>query len=183
MSELNPLSRKMQRWERRKKARPQELLTAALDLFVEHGFAATHMEDVAKRAGVAKGTLYLYFSSKDELFKAVVRENTLPILGDIESVMDNFEGDSVSLLKIYHDEVILRCNEIVGRLLCRGVERGEFRKIDTQYMTEVIVAPMIMLLIWEHPFGVDQVESISPKTYLSNFIDLCVHGLLRPKGE
>ena len=61
--------------ERRKEARPGELLDAALDLFVEKGFAATRSEEVAARAGVCKGTLFLYFPSKEELFKAVVREN------------------------------------------------------------------------------------------------------------
>jgi AcrR family transcriptional regulator len=61
--------------ERRKEARPGELLVAALDLFVEKGFAATRMEEVALRAGVSKGTVFLYFPSKLDLFKAVVREN------------------------------------------------------------------------------------------------------------
>jgi TetR/AcrR family transcriptional regulator len=61
--------------ERRKDARPGELLDAALDLFVEKGFAATRAEEVAQRAGVSKGTLFLYFASKEELFKAVVREH------------------------------------------------------------------------------------------------------------
>lgn len=60
--------------ERRKDARPGELLEAALDLFVEKGFAGTRVEEVAQRAGVSKGTLFLYFSSKEELFKAVVSE-------------------------------------------------------------------------------------------------------------
>ena len=60
---------------RRKDARPGELLAAALDLFVEKGFAATRVEEVATLAGVSKGTLFLYFSSKEELFKAVVREH------------------------------------------------------------------------------------------------------------
>ncbi len=60
--------------ERRKDARPGELLAAALDLFVEKGFAGTRAEEVALRAGVSKGTLFLYFSSKEELFKAVVSE-------------------------------------------------------------------------------------------------------------
>ena len=69
------------RWERRKEARPQELLAAAIDLFVERGFAATRLEDVARRAGVSKGTLYLYYTNKEELFKAVVRESILPFLG------------------------------------------------------------------------------------------------------
>ena len=58
---------------RRKEARPQELLDAALSLFVEKGFAATRAEEVAQRAGVSKGTLYLYFPSKEELLKAVIR--------------------------------------------------------------------------------------------------------------
>ena len=62
---------------RRKEARPGELLDAALDLFVEKGYAATRVDDVAARAGVSKGTLFLYFPSKEELFKAVVRENKL----------------------------------------------------------------------------------------------------------
>jgi AcrR family transcriptional regulator len=60
--------------QRRKEARPQELLDAALMLFVEKGFAATRIEEVAERAGVSKGTLYLYYPSKEELLKAVIRE-------------------------------------------------------------------------------------------------------------
>lgn len=59
---------------RRKQARPQELLDAALALFVEKGFAATRSEEVAARAGVSKGTLYLYFPSKEDLLKAVIRQ-------------------------------------------------------------------------------------------------------------
>ena len=59
--------------QRRKDARPQELLDAALTLFVEKGFAATKAEEVATLAGVSKGTLYLYYPSKEELLKAVIR--------------------------------------------------------------------------------------------------------------
>lgn len=60
--------------QRRKEERPQELLDAALQLFVERGFASTRMEEVAARAGVSKGTLYLYYESKAELLKAAIRE-------------------------------------------------------------------------------------------------------------
>ena len=63
--------------QRRKEARPQELLDAALDLFVEKGFAATRSEEVATRAGVSKGTLYLYYPSKEDLLKEVVRQNVV----------------------------------------------------------------------------------------------------------
>lgn len=64
---------KAPRWQRRADARPQELLDAALGVFVERGYAATRLDEVARRAGVAKATLYRYYDSKLELFKAVVR--------------------------------------------------------------------------------------------------------------
>ena len=60
--------------KRRKEARPREILRAALDVFTERGFTASRLDEVAARAGIGKGTLYLYFPSKEELFKAVVRD-------------------------------------------------------------------------------------------------------------
>jgi TetR/AcrR family transcriptional regulator len=84
--------------ERRKEARPGELLEAALDLFVEKGFAATRSEEVAARAGVSKGTLFLYFQSKEELFKAVVRENISGRFTEWRQEMDVFEGSTPELL-------------------------------------------------------------------------------------
>jgi len=76
--------------ERRKEARPGELLAAALDLFVEKGYAATRSEEVAVRAGVSKGTLFLYFPSKEELFKAVVEGLTVDQVN--AAVRPVFEG-------------------------------------------------------------------------------------------
>ena len=84
--------------ERRKEARPGELLDAALDLFVEKGFAATRAEEVAARAGVSKGTLFLYFQSKEELFKAVVRENISGRFTEWNAEFDAFEGSSAEML-------------------------------------------------------------------------------------
>ena len=76
-----------QRWRRRKEARPGEILDAALDCFAEHGFAATRLDDVAHRAGVTKGTLYLYFPNKEELFKAVVAQALVPNLERGEALL------------------------------------------------------------------------------------------------
>jgi TetR/AcrR family transcriptional regulator len=87
------------RHERRKDARPGELLDAALSLFVEKGFAATRAEEVAKRAGVSKGTLFLYFTSKEELFKAVVRENISGRLTEWNVELENFEGSTADMLR------------------------------------------------------------------------------------
>jgi AcrR family transcriptional regulator len=84
---------------RRKEARPSELTAAALSLFVEKGFAATRLDDIAARAGVAKGTVYLYFDSKEELFEAVVREGIVPILAQGEALFGQHQGDSASLLR------------------------------------------------------------------------------------
>lgn len=87
------------RRERRKEARPGELLDAALDLFVEKGFAATRSEEVAARAGVSKGTLFLYFPSKEELFKAVVRENMSGRFSEWEQEFETFEGTTADMVR------------------------------------------------------------------------------------
>jgi TetR/AcrR family transcriptional regulator len=87
--------------ERRKEARPGELLAAALDLFVEKGFAAARAEEIAKRAGVSKGTLFLYFSSKEELFKAVVRENISGRYPEWNARVDAFEGSTADMLRVF----------------------------------------------------------------------------------
>lgn len=83
---------------RRKQARPGELLAAALDLFVDKGYAATRVEEVARRAGVSKGTLFLYFASKEELFKAVVRENISGRFPQWSNELDAFPGSTADLL-------------------------------------------------------------------------------------
>jgi len=84
--------------QRRKLARPQELLDAALDLFVEKGFAATRSEEVASRAGVSKGTLYLYYPSKEELLKEVIRHNVVNQIAEGVEIVRAFEGSSSELL-------------------------------------------------------------------------------------
>src|SRR5678816_4528045 len=84
--------------QRRRLERPRELLDAALDLFVEKGFAATRSEEVAARAGVAKGTLYLYYPSKEDLLKAVVRENLSALIAEGATIAGSFEGTTQDLL-------------------------------------------------------------------------------------
>lgn len=80
------------RWRRRKDARPGEIVVAALDLFAERGFSATRLDDVARRAGVTKGTVYLYFKNKKALFRAVMREFILPELERAEDEVAAYEG-------------------------------------------------------------------------------------------
>lgn len=79
--------------------RPQQLLDAALPLFVQKGFAATRTEEVARLAGVSKGTLYLYYPSKEELFKAVVRHHVAALIGEAGQVVAVAEGGTGELLR------------------------------------------------------------------------------------
>jgi AcrR family transcriptional regulator len=73
------------RWHRRADERPREICAAALDVFAEKGFAAARLDEIARRAGVSKGTLYLYFKDKAELFRAVVRDAIAPNVQAITS--------------------------------------------------------------------------------------------------
>jgi AcrR family transcriptional regulator len=78
------------KWRRRKDARPEELITSALQLFAERGFAKTSLKDVGKKAGVSKATVYLYFKNKEDLLLAAVQKSVVPIL----DFADDYEIDS-----------------------------------------------------------------------------------------
>jgi AcrR family transcriptional regulator len=70
----------------RSAARREAILSAALDEFSARGFAATRLDDVARRAGIAKGTIYLYFSDKESLFQELIRTMLTPLVGTIEAL-------------------------------------------------------------------------------------------------
>src|SRR6266851_4123838 len=107
------------RWRRRKEARPGEILDAALACFAERGFAATRLDTVAKRAGVTKGTLYLYFPNKAELFKAVVRQAIVANIARGEAlVAESAEPAPVLLERLIHHW---------AQLILRGLVAGEGR--------------------------------------------------------
>ena len=87
------------RFRRRKEDRPQEITEAAMEAFAEQGYAATKVEDVAKRAGVSKGLLYLYFKTKEELFKAVIRSFVVPKIDELTDIIDSHELSSEAFLR------------------------------------------------------------------------------------
>lgn len=127
--------------QRRKDARPQELLDAALDLFVERGFAATRTEDVALRAGVSKGTLYLYYPSKEELLKAVIRHHVVNQIAEGAQVCRDFAGPSAELLAL----VLRMWWERIGETQASGIvklmtcEVRNFPEIAQFYVDEVVL--------------------------------------------
>ena len=200
--------------ERRKEARPGELLDAALDLFVEKGYAATKVDEVAARAGVSKGTLFLYFPSKEELFQAVVRENIAGRFSDWNTELEQFQGTTVEMLRycyttwwqhigatrasgltklmlseagnfpeitqFYQREVIQPGQQLIRRILQRGMDRGEFCTLNLDYAIYAVQAPMIFLLLWKHSIGacMPDAQGFCPEAYLRNQVDSLLFGLV-----
>ncbi|HVS25714.1 MAG TPA: TetR/AcrR family transcriptional regulator [Burkholderiales bacterium] len=216
MSALLKKTRPQPRWLRRKEARPSELLHAALDLFIERGFSATRLEDVASRAGVSKGTLYLYFVNKEELFKAVIRQGMVPFLERAEHLIDEYRGSSRDLIKditrgwwetigatplggipklvvsesgnfpelarFYLKEVIHRGQRICARALQRGMDSGEFRKMDVNYVLRIAIAPIVLLLIWQHSLQPYERKALNVTRYLDMHLDILLEGI-RSRGK
>ena len=135
MTTLSPPAR-----QRRKQARPQELLDAALQLFVEKGFSATRSEAVAERAGVSKGTLYLYFPSKEELFKAVVRSNISTLIAEGQALAERFDGSSAELLRLLMQTWWQRVGDTRAGGICKIVitEACNFPELAQFYVDEVV---------------------------------------------
>ena len=128
------------RWQRRKDARPEELIAAALDEFVERGYEAAKLADVARRAGVTKGTIYLYFESKEALFKAVVRETIVPVIAQGEALARSFTGSARELL----EQLVREYWRLVGETALAGIpklmmaEAATFPELTRFYYDEVV---------------------------------------------
>lgn len=129
-----------QRWQRRKDARPAEVLEAALDVFFDKGFAAARLEDIAARAGVSKGTIYLYFESKDDVFEALVRSIPMPNVEQLRALAADKTIPADKMLRrvltfmggILRDERMIKFPRlIIG-------EGGRFPKLAESYKREVI---------------------------------------------
>ena len=124
--------------QRRKQARPGEIIEAALSLFQKKGFAASKIEDIASAANVTKGTVYLYFPSKEDLFKAVIRETIIPNIDRLEKAAENEQNASAKL------DIVLQL-WATGLSRCRGsftkliiAEAGNFPDLAAFYREEVI---------------------------------------------
>ncbi|HEV8383119.1 MAG TPA: TetR/AcrR family transcriptional regulator [Gemmatimonadales bacterium] len=128
------------RWRRRKDARPEEIINAALDVFAERGFAATKLEDVARRAGVTKGTIYLYFDGKEALFKALVRQTIVPVIAQGEALARSFTGTARDLF----ERLVREYFRLVGDTPLSGIPRlmiaeaGNFPALARFYYEEVV---------------------------------------------
>lgn len=198
---------------RRKEARPGELLRAALDVFTEHGFAAARLEEIAGRAGVSKGTVYLYFESKEALFKAAVEAAIAPALEAAETLAADTTAPSAEMLRKFvfgwwqaigetalaglpkllvaesgnfpelaqwfHDNVIRRVQRALASIIARGIERGEFRRLDPMVAARVVFGTMFAYILWRRAFGACIGDLPGPDAYLSTAVGMLTFGLAR----
>ncbi len=129
------------RWQRRPEDRPTEILDAALLLFSEQGFARTKLEEVAKKAGVSKGTVYLYFESKDALFQAIVRKYVTEALLQLREIVRQHTGTSESLLRHVMELIWTSMRNEGKARLSRLVhsELANFPDLARFYFAEVVI--------------------------------------------
>lgn len=123
-----------------REARRRAILDAALVEFTTHGFAHTKLDQVARRAGVAKGTLYLYFTDKDALFRALVEANITSVLSDAGSLVAHFPGTTAELLEgllgLMADRVLEGPAAPLVRLML--AEGARFPELAAFYHREVV---------------------------------------------
>jgi AcrR family transcriptional regulator len=145
------------KFRRRAEARPDEVLDAALELFTQKGFAATRVEDIAAKAGISKGAVYLYFPSKEAILEGLVRRAVVPIADHALGMVSHFEGDprfAVSMvMKMIGGKLADPKLLAVPRLIMREVVN--FPELAAMYRREVLdrVIPVVETLIRR---GIDQ---------------------------
>jgi AcrR family transcriptional regulator len=141
------LEKSSKTWQRRKQARPAEILDAALSVFAEKGFSAARMEDIANKAGVTKGTIYLYFPSKEEVFKSLARQHVSDNLAMAAEEARKFEGSAFEFLTVF----LQRCASLVMHSEAVALpkiiiaESGNFPELATFWRKEVIEKSFAML--------------------------------------
>ena len=201
------------RWHRRKEERPAEILDAALEEFTSRGYAAARLEDIARRAGCTKGTIFLYFANKEELFKEVVRANIVPRLEQMERVVDEHRGPTAELLekvlrmrwaninqahmsglpklmfseagnfpelaRFFHDELMSRGQNLIARILRLGVERGEFRQLDTANVALAAITPSVMAAVYWHSFHHCVTSQLDPQAFFESSLNVLLRGIAR----
>ena len=141
MSQAVQTEKPAKSWSRRKQARPGEILDAALSVFAEKGYAAARMEDIAARAGVTKGTIYLYFQSKEDVFKSLARLHVGDTLTNAAQQAAVFLGSVREFLGMFFaiiGEMIVNHGEraILPKIII--AESGNFPELARFWRTEVI---------------------------------------------
>lgn len=128
------------KFRRRKADRPAEIVQAAMAVFAEKGFAATRLDDIAARAGVSKGALYLYFATKDDLFRAVVRDAISPNMAVVKAIIASHPGPFAGLVRAVADRVanLVATTPLGGVAKMVISEAGNFPELARLWYDELV---------------------------------------------
>lgn len=128
------------KFRRRKAARPGEIVEAAMAVFAERGFAAAKLDNIARRAGVSKGALYLYFETKEDIFRAVVAQAIAPNMQAIRAVVASHPGPLADLLRLVAQRVGLLIETLpVGGVLKMVIaEAGNFPELARVWHDDLV---------------------------------------------
>ena len=206
----SPAKSAQPKWRRRPEHRPQQIIEAALEVFGECGLANARLQDIAERAGVSKGTIYLYFPNKEELFREMIRQTAVAkieraeqgltqgtptaqllafmqsywafvrtpafitiyrlVLGELHQFPD--------LAEFYAREVVARGQKLIGGIISRGIDAGEFREIDPMIAARMLVALTVMNGIWrDERTGVPLLAHKSDKQVFNELAEFYFHSI------
>lgn len=131
---------KQPKWQRRAEDRPREICAAALDVFAEKGFAAAKLDEIAKRAGVSKGTLYLYFEDKEQLFRAVVRDTVVPNVENLRAAIIQTGLPFADLVRLFLGQFVEIANRVPIGAVAKMVisESRNFPELAKVWHDEVV---------------------------------------------
>ena len=173
------------KWKRRPEARADEILSAAIEVFGEVGFARAKLDDVARKAGVSKGTLYLYFDSKEELFRRLVLERIIPCFREAEQYLRESQGSARELLEwfIRRKWNVIRQPEMVRIARLVHAELASFPELARFYFEEVVLRSRSLLRqILERGEATGEFRKVSHDFVLRAVPSLLVHGAMYQRG-
>jgi AcrR family transcriptional regulator len=197
--------------QRRKEARPAEIIDSAMRLWAERGFAATRLEDVAAGAGIAKGTIYRYFPSKEALFEAALQVRIVATMDRARGMAEGFDGTAAEMFARFFDAIraelvdggssvflrillseghrfptiveryeaiaLARGLSTVRAILAAGVARGDLRPEAVETDPRVIMAPAMMLALWDTVFTGKDLPGM--RASLEQHVSILIEGLGR----
>lgn len=180
------------KFRRRAAARPDEVLNAALDLFIENGFAATRVEDIAKRAGISKGAVYLYFPSKEAILEALVRRAVVPVAEGAMAMVETYTGSVREAVTMVFSILAMRLAEprliAIPRLIMHEV--SQFPELARMYREEVIErAKPALIALLEKGIASGELRAVDPELTVRSIVGpVALHVLMAevfgivPKG-
>ena len=172
---------KQPKFQRRAEDRPREICAAALQVFAEKGFAAAKLDEIARRAGVSKGTLYLYFTDKEELFRAVVRDTVSPNIEAVQAQLRQLDLPFEQIVRAF----LPRFAELTTRLPIGAVakmvigESGNFPELARVWQEQVVSKALgIMMTLIERAQQRGEVRPGDPRYHAFSLMGPMMMGLM-----